>query len=832
MIKHRWREIAKSFNNHVDPEKTEQLKRTKTEIENNVTRIFKLIKNEDPGKKDGNRKDLKKESELVALIENFYEQYQSLYALYDHLVGESGRIVRGKKERKGFSMSPSSSDSEYHSSEDIEGNNARLERSDSNKHELKNEHSEGSDDLKRKSVSGNGEKEAINSEYLAALRKLKQAEIVDTDLKDEVDEKVKELSALVEAHEAHGNHSSARVKELEGQLTGFKMELESLCSQKRDLEAWKEGKSAEAKQLGDKNIGLHAHILELELVLKERDDEISDLKNKLKGNEESSVSKISELMTQVENMQQEVDSLCLQKGELEKKMVSKKNESVAQVKGLSEHVNAMRKELKIIRQQKTELETQLDKKNKEISKHLQQMENLKDELTKRETVEKKMMEDKEHFLAKVKDLESEVNSLRNKKKNLEKQIKNRNHENNKLRQENETLISRIFGLERALTERGDEIYALREECENGNIEASAQLMKFTTQVSNLKQEMDSLQAQKSQLDLQIEIQNKHYLNKLTQMENRNDNLTDTFGRIERENQKYMEILSEKENQNHNLTVKISDQQKIIKEHEETIKKFNMEHKQAKIWFSESKLNVRFVERKMEELAEKYRINLEDSVRLLYQRIRVAEQIHIENKESYKKFKEMYEKENKDLKEKLATYQDPDTKLKQISKIAKSTLHELDLVMLKFEEGHKNFENRIAKMTEELESAKTWVSENAGEIKRLKHNVDFLTTQMNEKEEQESVLREKVWKLEASVGKEAGERLNLVKGLSQLESKVANLEKEVKDKDEDLLSLGEEKREAIRQLCMLIDHHRSRYDDLKEAVSKRSAATAAGGRIAT
>ncbi|CAB4280097.1 unnamed protein product [Prunus armeniaca] len=70
------------------------------EIENNVTRIFKLIKNEEQGKKEDSRKDSKNESELVGLIENFYQQYQSLYALYDHLVGESGRIVRGKKREK------------------------------------------------------------------------------------------------------------------------------------------------------------------------------------------------------------------------------------------------------------------------------------------------------------------------------------------------------------------------------------------------------------------------------------------------------------------------------------------------------------------------------------------------------------------------------------------------------------------------------------------------------------------------------------------------------------------------------------------------------------
>ncbi|PQM42541.1 protein NETWORKED 1D [Prunus yedoensis var. nudiflora] len=437
MIKHRWRELAKSFGNHVDPEKTEQLKRTKSEIENNVTRIFKLIKNEEQGKKEDSRKDSKNESELVGLIENFYQQYQSLYALYDHLVGESGRIVRGKKERK--------------------------ELADSIKHEGNTENSEVAD-LKQKLVSRNEEKEAINSEYMEALRKIRRTDNIDKDLKNEMDERVRELSALVEAHEAHGNESSARVKELEGQLTGFKIELESLCCQKRDLEAWKEGKAAEAKQLGEKNIGLHARVLELEIGLKGKEDEISDLQKKLKENEDSSTSKVSDLMAQASNLQVEVNSLRAQKGELEQKMVSKKNESLAQVKGLRDQINGVQKELKSLRQHKTESEAQLDKKNKEISKHLLQIENLKEELNRKDTVEMKMMDDRQCLLERMKELEMQTDSRRSQKKNLEKQIKNRNQENNKLRQENEGLLSKIFELERTLNERGDEFYALCREC--------------------------------------------------------------------------------------------------------------------------------------------------------------------------------------------------------------------------------------------------------------------------------------------------------------------------------------------------------------------------------
>ena len=37
--------------------------------------------------------------------------------------------------------------------------------------------------------------------------------------------------------------------------------------------------------------------------------------------------------------------------------------------------------------------------------------------------------------------------------------------------------------------------------------------------------------------------------------------------------------------------------------------------------------------------------------------------------------------------------------------------------------------------------------------------------------------------------------------------------------ETLVGLGEEKREAIRQLCVWIDHHRGRCEYLEEVLSK-------------
>jgi uncharacterized protein YnzC (UPF0291/DUF896 family) len=53
-------------------------------------------------------------------------------------------------------------------------------------------------------------------------------------------------------------------------------------------------------------------------------------------------------------------------------------------------------------------------------------------------------------------------------------------------------------------------------------------------------------------------------------------------------------------------------------------------------------------------------------------------------------------------------------------------------------------------------------------------------------------------------------------VTHLKHKVEDLMKLIKEKEE---GLGEEKREAIRQLCLRIDYLREYNDDLKEIISK-------------
>ena len=759
-------------------------------MDNHVTRILKLIKNEDRGRKGRKHKNPKKESELIGLIEDFYTEYQSLYAMFDHLRRESGNVGRGRNENE-VSFSNSSSDSEYFSSEEFDSSSGRIE----------NEHKEEADrirkeletaefeitDLKHKLASTSQEKEALNSYYMAAFSKIQEAEIINKNERIEADKREKELLAIIKAREIHGNQASARIKNLQSQLTGLKVEVKSLCGQKRDMEAQIESKATEAKQEKEKNTGLHARISELELSLKEKDYEVSSLQEKLKDNEEYSMSKIADIMAQASNLQLEANSFHAQKAELEEKnqkMVRERNGALAQVKGLMDQVTAMQIELETLHNQKSESDQQIEKENKETSKYPVVIETLKDELAKMSMAEKRMMDEKEGHIQ-VKDLELEVESLQNQKNELEELIKSKVCETNQLKEDKEGLHARNLELERALTEKEDKLSALQKKYEIKENEASTQVMNLA-QV-NMLQDSDSLLNKKSQLEPQIEREKQGSSKRPSQV-----------------------------SQNIKLKRKIADGQRIVKN--STINKTNGEHRKAEVWLQKSRLFPQAAERKMEELAEAFCKNLDDKTHLLYQRILLIERLHTENKDSYRMTQNRYEQEIRMLEEKVATYE---AELRKISHKLETTNNALCGAeqVRKFDEYNSNVVSRITNMLNELQFAKDWVTVTNSEIKRLKHNESCFAAQLENKEEQEFILRTRVWKLEAQLSKEGGEKLNLMTAISQLDKKVGKLEKNIKEKDGELSSLGEEKREAIRQLCLLIDYHRSRYDDLKELMQQ-------------
>ncbi|XWS50060.1 hypothetical protein CRYUN_Cryun12cG0055800 [Craigia yunnanensis] len=225
--------------------------------------------------------------------------------------------------------------------------------------------------------------------------------------------------------------------------------------------------------------------------------------------------------------------------------------------------------------QKTESEILLERKSKEISQYLIQVKTLKEELARKSVVERIMVEEKEGLQVLVMELESQVDALRKQRNKSENEERSNIRDINQLREEKAHLNARILELEALFRERGLELSAIQDsesKTIKKTIKKTAQIMTLNSEVELLQQKLDSVKMEKSQLELRI-----------------------------------------------------ADQQRITKGREEsTNNSMESNSKLARRLSLGTNLNFHVLERKMEDLAQEFRKKVEDNIRLLYQRITVAE----------------------------------------------------------------------------------------------------------------------------------------------------------------------------------------------------------------
>ncbi|XP_022739062.1 myosin-1B-like [Durio zibethinus] len=1083
MTKHRFRESIKSFfGHHVDPEKDEQLKGNKIEIDDKVTKILKLIKDEEIEENDGISITNSSKDSLVQLIEDFHKHYQNLYAQYDHLTGELRKKVHGKREKDASSSSSSDSDSDY-SSKDGGSKNGKLENefqkiAEGIKQELETANLEIAD-LRRKLTASSEEKDVLNSDYLASLSKMQEAEEIirnlkleserleseksklaveneelghklDThakieaevnqkledlnrennnlileketavkriedaekfseDLRREVDqlkeenitlkqelesvrgevsnmqqqlesaeqqvselshrlnatgeenksvnsklsevsneilqaqdkiqrlmaemsqskeelyEKERELLMLAELHELHGSQTSAQIKELEAQVTSLEIEVESFRATNRDMEVQIEKKASEAKHLEEQNIGLQSQISELEMMSKKREEELLTLTKKIEDNEKESLSREENLTVQINSLLVDMESLHTQKAQLEEHIVFKSDEASTQVKSLMDQIYTLQKELETLHSQKAELEVQLGRKTQAISDYVIEIEKAKEEIVSKTEDQRKVLKEKDGLLAQIKDLEFEVNSLKNQKGELEEELRTKIEEYGQLREEKLGLQGRTVELEKTLAERSLEFTALQEKHATAENKTSSQLTALVVQVNNLQQELDSVLSQRNELELQLKKEKQESSERLTEMENQKSELEsqinnqlrmleeqgeaykklteehklveglyqeckanlevaerkmeemseEFLGNIESKSQMAVDLKQMVEDLQRDLEAKgvekddfinqITDHQRMLKEQEDAFNKLSEKYNQLETSFQDCKAIIEVTERKMQEMAGEHNKNvqskdqmvadleqiiedlkrdlemkgdelstlvenvrtIEVKLRLSNQKLRVTEQLLTENEESFRQAEAKFLEEQRILEERVTTLSgiiaaNNEAHCRMITDISdnvNSNLTGFEAVIQKFEEGYNNYEHCVEETLKELRIAKHWVAETKSEKKQLMDEMTNLIEQLKGQIEQGSMLRERVEKLQNKANKEEGEKESLVKFVKLLEKKIEILETAMKEKDQGLLGLGEEKREAIRQLCVSIDYHRSRCDDLKEMLSK-------------
>ncbi|KAI3501381.1 hypothetical protein L1887_29248 [Cichorium endivia] len=205
---------------------------------------------------------------------------------------------------------------------------------------------------------------------------------------------------------------------------------------------------------------------------------------------------------------------------------------------------------------------------------------------------------------------------------------------------------------------------------------------------------------------------------------------------------------------------------------------------------EVKSNFRTSVKKMGDMMTDFRKTSEDNIRILSRRIRVAEQIHNETRDWYKKTRDKFEQDKIDSDMNVRT-------IKILMTMVNETLKVTETLGLRFVECCEDFMNRVSKVSCEINSAKDWVRRKNKVMLQLKEDYDAVVIELAGKEEEVLRSRQKVLKLE---------------------SKLRELEKTVKENDEAIIVLKEEKREAIRHLCVWTDYHRSRADFLTKSLS--------------
>ncbi|CAN4075899.1 unnamed protein product [Withania somnifera] len=796
MTKHSWEESMKAFGSHIDPEKEEQSKWIKIENEDKVKRIAKLIKKINQGSREGN---LRRRSELLQLLDEFHKQYQSLYSMYDNLRGEVRKKLHEEHEDDSSSQSSSSclNSESYFSTAEV---TAKSSSSCSNyeplgdamlKEKLTTSNSVGSFDAENFETLMSYSRGSESGEFFNDLWIQGEEKLINESewLQEKVKEKEDEILYLTDDFELREKERLDQIKGLEDQVAAMKVELENLYFQRRELEEQLGCKSNELKQMEDNNSMLRSRVVALEATFIQKDDEFSHLLKESNENQLKSTSRMDDLTEKLHVLQQEVDRLNAKRHELEQKLLNETMKESEQVKDFAEktqfselqHVNGplqqevdrlyverneleqkllhvmnegreQVKDLHFSELQKSDLDVSLEKKSHEASDRVkdltertnylqQELEALTNQNCELEMSLKKKLKNYQNELTSTSlsekgltkemgGLKLEVKSLVREKSDMEEKIMDMNQESYHAELQKQNLSDKIMELETKLLEKEAEVGILQKNHEAYMNEMTTQGSMLTARISNIQKQLQTTEAEKSGLHLM-------------QMEKKNTE----------------------------LTIKIAEQQKTLRGMQDVVNRSKGEHKQMQIKLEDSKLNFQNAERKLVEMTEELRKTFEDSLRILSRRICVAEQLHNENKEWYQKTRNSYQKEDKDLKEKDARHEMGLRGIKDISLTASDMLGSLDAVALKFEGCTAHFLNRISKNSCELQFVKDWVMRKNKVIARAKDDFDCLLAQCDDKEAEILKYREKVWKSE---------------------NKVRELEKMIKDKQESMLVLQEEK----------------------------------------
>ncbi|KAL9242917.1 hypothetical protein vseg_016874 [Gypsophila vaccaria] len=644
-----------------------------------------------------------------------------------------------------------------------------------------------------------------------------------------------EFSSLQQIHDAHTTGASEQIEALEGQNSSLKLELDAVMSEKSNIEERFEIKVIEAGKMVDEISELRAAISQVEVLLREKEDQLSALHEKLENTEKESNFQIDALTAQVGDFKQEVDKLLAERSELEEQLSGISAEASAQVEEFREHISSLERELNTMRAEYREMKVELERKADDIAEYLIQIEGLHEKLSSSDKLLKEYFDEKENLAAKLKDFELEIEKLENHRSGLEDETTTKSNEVTRLREEVQTLEDRTLELEKDVQEKEEENANIRGRLENLENESSSKISAFVMEISSLKLELEAVHALKSELEAQTEKTNQAYVESLKLLELENFELKNKTEDQLMALKELGDIFMNKQEQCEQLESDLRESKADLEKAQKQTKKLAQELSTMAESNDESATELeRIIEdlkRDVEEADDEARTALQKTrtievqLRLANQKLRVTEQLLTEKEEDFKIAEIKYQEECKLLESKISSLEANNAAYRgMIANISENVINSLagmESTAKIFEEHNEKLSSRIYSMSEEIQILKHCATEKNTKRDHMEKQLSNLVEQLQNEREQGSLVKQNLSKLEVEAANNKGAYEKLETTLTSLTKTTEEQDALLKRKNEEVKILGEEKRDAIRQLCLWSDNILSRYNELKNKVAKSS-----------
>ncbi|KAJ0609378.1 putative protein Networked (NET), actin-binding (NAB) [Helianthus annuus] len=310
-----------------------------------------------------------------------------------------------------------------------------------------------------------------------------------------------------------------------------------------------------------------------------------------------------------------------------------------------------------------------------------------------------------------------------------------------------------------------------------NEELLALEKNYEEKIDNLRKELESITVQKQESDNLIECLRDEITNKNGDQERLLEEKDAHVAEIKQLQKKIDEMSAEIEN-----GIQLKEQ--TVEQLEETIEDLK------------SDLEIKGDEVNM--LTETIR-NLEVKIRLSTQKLRVTEQTLSETEHEHAAKEEKLHQENKSLVEKISTLTQMIADIKrEVQDQVNETLTGVDSLTVKFEEDYGHVRTRVTEITNEIQAMQIQLKQMKEDAKQ---KLDEMVTELKLSETENDRLMKSLEDMKT--------------GSAKKDEKINELENTIHVKDERMLSFCEDKREAIKQLCIWADYHRDRFDHLQQ-----------------